>query len=764
MSMKRTSMVRAAAAALAGALVLVGCSEADEVEDVVVPPLAERVSFEDVAMPDELSSTSRSVGSWSTVPESGDLPRIAVTTVRHGRAAEADVGVWQASGESVLAEQAEIAVAGDVASAQVATDGELTAIGGRTVVDGVPQSILFVSTDRTTWEPVELTAEAAAVAATSVAVSSPHVYLLGAGATGRSPRVALVNTTDGTSTVSALPAPADDQEVSLSGLAVAGDRIVAITELGPKGDFAAPQAHVSDDGEQFTTFEIGPDTVDIYGLVLAGDELVATGSLREGGYATPASWSSPDGETWTADVMAPLWEWDPNAWSTAPTDIRFSHATYDPSTGVVSAAVRNDSTGVLAGAVRIDGSWETLAYFGARGVSPSGIALQVGEWTSLLSTYSDGSGAEVRYHRDSDTFEENELVSYDTEPSAVTAIGLGDQVGITAVTSIFISEGNGWRNTTESSFFVYDADDGVTPASWVPDDLPEESLPRFGSNPSGDTHVLMTPRYTDQQFVTNSWLRDGSGTWTPGATIDAATIQLPGVIAGIKGGWLAALQTEHRGSDGHVPRRAEIWESADGLEWTKQEGQFAFPGGQDSIVYDICETPQGPVAVGSMDDPEGKSRATAWHQVDGAWKPAVLADTTSSSMRTCFGTEDGVLLFGSDGDASRSWRSSDLATFTSVDRLDEGLHRATVVEVPGGYAAGGTARTEDYVGPVLWLSADSAEWTWVRLPVSTSSSYAPEVVVAGSDLLVLDQATLQAWRIADIGTILAEEAPEDDAA
>lgn len=71
-----------------------------------------------------------------------------------------------------------------------------------------------------------------------------------------------------------------------------------------------------------------------------------------------------------------------------------------------------------------------------------------------------------------------------------------------------------------------------------------------------------------------------------------------------------------------------------------------------------------------MDDADGKAHATAWRRLVGVWEPSVLADTTSSWLSARVGTENGVMLFDTDGAASKA---SDLFTFASVDTLEEGM-------------------------------------------------------------------------------------------
>ncbi|WP_413452487.1 hypothetical protein AA0Y32_10520 [Georgenia phoenicis] len=741
---------RRAGLLLAVVVLLSGCDGAPEERP---PTLEERVSFEEVAMPEALVSSSRRVSQWSVVPQSGDLPRLAVTTVAHGQAAEADVGVWQATGVTPLSEQSEVAVQGDVASAQVATDGTLTAIAGSTAVDGVPRTYLLTSSDRTTWQAVELGEEAAAIAASHVAVSDGRVYLLGAGATARVPRVAVLDTSTGDTTVTALPAPAEGETLAVSGLAAVEDRVLAVTAVGPSGNFTAPRAHVSEDGS-FETVEMGPDTFAINGVVAAGDTFVATGSVRTAGYTKPASWSSADGRAWSVDDIVSLWEWDPDGWANERADVWFTAPTYDPGSNTVAAAMRNAAS--LRGAVALrdpDGTWDGVMYSTSRGFSPNLKAMQLGDHTALLTTFNGGSAEEIVANLEEVT-SRTELVSYATEPDGFVVANLADGLGLMATTTVHVDGPEWWRITTTSAPYTYSDADGLVASAWGPDGLPEESDPIVATDPHSGRTVLVTDHWSDDQFGTATWSRDDAGTWAQGQTISADSGKLPTALAATEDGWLLALETEHAPS-GALTRRAEIWASPDGAEWTRQEGELTPPEGRGSVVHGICDSALGPVAVGSVDDAEGRSRATAWREVDGAWAPSSLPDTTGSWFGDCVGQDGAVTIFGGDGVVSRSWRSTDLTTFEDLDALDEGLHRSAVVAVTGGWAAGGTARTETYVGPVLWLSADARDWSWVPLPVSTSSGAAPVVAQSGDDLLVLHPGLLRAWRVPDVAGLLA---------
>lgn len=746
---------RGGAITVAALLALAGCSGTDDDGGPPGPlPLEERVSFEEVALPESLRSDSRFVGTWSVTAASGDQPWLAVTTISHGRAAEADVGVWQARGEDSLSEQGEIEVAGDVATAVVASDGTLTAIAGYSVVDGLPRSFLLTSGDRTDWEPVELSPEAGALAVSHVAVSDGRIYLLGGGATGRAPAVAVHDPADGSTTVTPLPEPADGEYVTLAGVAALGERVLVVSRTGP--DVTAPQVHVSDDGGgEFTTVEMGGD-FHISGVVAADEEFVATGAVDTRGYAKPAAWSSADGRSWQVEDIGSLWEWDPNRWVGDRADVSFSAPSYDPSTGVLAAAIVNEAArGVHAAVRESDRAWYAVLYSGALGFDAHGRATQQGDRTVLLTTFNGGSAKEAFWDIGSGESAGTDLVSYEIEPSRMSALPLGSETAVTVQTRAYIpADSGGWRYTSRAALYTYSAEDGLVAATSGPDDLPEEAEPLASTDTTTGRSVLVTAHWTGERFVTRTWVSEEADAWSAGGTLDTAEFQEPTAIVHTEEGWVLAVWAKDGEGGGRAPRRAEIWSSADGVEWAREPGEFALPEGQESVVHDLCDTPSGALAVGTMEDSDGDSRATAWARRGGVWEPTVVVDSPRSFLSGCVRTEDGVLVFGSDGSASRSWEATGSSTFVDVDALAHGLHRADVVMVPGGYAAGGHVRTPEHVGPVLWLSPDARAWDWVPLPVSTSDSGSGEVAVVGEDLLVLHPGVLRAWRVPDVAAVL----------
>ena len=76
--------------------------------------------------------------------------------------------------------------------------------------------------------------------------------------------------------------------------------------------------------------------------------------------------------------------------------------------------------------------------------------------------------------------------------------------------------------------------------------------------------------------------------------------------------------------------------------------------------------------------------------------------------------------------------------------------------MPGGFAATGRLDTSTHAGPVVWLSADGARWSWVPVPTAQPSS-SLTAGADGPDLIVLAGGTniSQAWRIPDTASVIA---------
>lgn len=745
---------------LAGCSSDTGNANADEAQEAVVP-LEERVTFEEVALPEELTSTSRSVGSWSAVAQAGDLPRLAVTRVFHGKANPANVGIWQATGTDLLSEQGEVEVEGDVLSASIASDGQVTAIAGMTVADGKALGYLLTSTDRTTWEQVDLPREVAAVVASEIAVAEGHIHLLGFGATGRVPQLAVYDTADGTSSVTDLPAPSDEDSVSMDGVAAIGQRVVVITETGPAGQDIEPVAHVSTDGGATFTSSAGMGGAgfDIKGIVAAGDEFVAVGSVRTAGFGKPASWSSADGQSWSVDDISSLWEWDPSDWSHLQHDVPFHAPIYDEQSDTVTATMRPGDYAPAAVLRDSDGVWEAWLYTDMGGWTNNAIVTPVGNGFSAVGTINAGSAVERVWPRilepSMDGRAETQLLDYTAEPTRLSVDDLGDRAGMSALTMTYTArDDGGMRRTATPQWYSYTPDGGIVAEEWVPEGLSSDASPVLSADLDSGDVVAASSASGGEKYIGRSWLRQG-GTWVDGATFDAEGYQQPTSVHRTSSGWLISSVV---GDDGLIStdRTAQVEASTDGLAWSTQEVEHPFDDGRESHIRAICESPAGAIAAGYAEDSDGHQWAVAWRQSGEVWEASVIADSGGTWAGSCVATDEGVTVFGADGRLTGSWHSTDGQTFEQLEALDEGHRISGVTEVPGGFAASGSLVTEDYFGPVLWLSPDAETWQWLPLPSTTGSLGHSTVAVAGDDLLVLHDDSLGVWRVPDIASVLAE--------
>lgn len=761
--MRSKKTPRAGTAATAAALLmLAGCSggagsaDAEDTAEAVAP-LEERVTFEEVTLPEELTSTSRGAGSWSTVAQAGDLPRLAVTRVFHGKANPADIGIWQATGDDALSEQGEVEIAGDVRGTSVASDGELTAIAGRTVIDGKSHGYLLTSTDRTTWEQVDLPEDVAAGNANEIAVAEGRIYLLGSGATGRAPRLAVYDTADATSSVTDLPAPGEGEMVSLSGVAAQGQHVVVITEVGPTGEDVEPVAHVSTDGgATFTGEGMGGADFDINGVTVAGGDLVAVGSVRSGAYKKPSAWSSSDGVRWsTDDISSSLWEWDPMEWAGASSDVAFFAPVNDPGATSLTATIVHEAHAVVGIATRSeDGTWTPELYATPQGANPTAVAVKTESTVRAVSTSNYGSAHEQAWELESYDDSVTPLVDYATEAHALETVDLGDGVGLnTRLQRFAVDEDAGtYSQWTETEAFSYTPGSGLVKDEWGPEDAVAGAA---ASDPDTGRALLAGGGRVDGAFPIDFWLRDEAGEWSKTARIAETDFQQASTVVRTAEGWLVGgYQAQTAYSD--QARLARVWVSSDGVTWEAQEVSQPFPDGRASRIHSFCDTSTGMLAVGQALDERGESRAVSWSEVDGVWQETFIDDANGTWVDSCAAMEDGVVVVGGDGLGSTSWKSTDGQTFEKLETLEDGQRRLDMVEVPGGFAAGGALLSEEYYGPVVWLSPDAENWRWLPLPTTSGAIDSSSVTLAGDDLLVLHDASLGVWRVPDIASVFAE--------
>ena len=214
-----------------------------------------------------------------------------------------------------------------------------------------------------------------------------------------------------------------------------------------------------------------------------------------------------------------------------------------------------------------------------------------------------------------------------------------------------------------------------------------------------------------------------------------------------------------------------IWTSGDGVTWTRAEGDFA-DGDRSSTIGRMCADPTGrPVAVGWLYLTGDIPSAATWTVQDGRWRRTILP--TGADSRAWFDSCDTVggrlVVEGNlDGD-DRQWTIDAAGAFrpiagpvvidgavTATQDHDDPFELDIRTAVPGGYVALGRIDSAVHVGPVLWLSVDGANWSWVPVPAPQPNA-SVLASAADSDLIVLARSTnsSQAWRIPDIASVIA---------
>ena len=210
------------------------------------------------------------------------------------------------------------------------------------------------------------------------------------------------------------------------------------------------------------------------------------------------------------------------------------------------------------------------------------------------------------------------------------------------------------------------------------------------------------------------------------------------------------------GDDG--TRRAEVWTSTDGLDWTKAPVSRALDGADMSHVIEVDD---GFVAMGT--GPKG--RIVAWHSPDGlTWERSKVERAGKKRMDgQVVGVTDGPgglvalgIFIGQDRGAHRLWHSTDGQIWSAVDGPDEIIPGLGVVpgielffslaSVPDGYWLVGRGGGVGGVSAV-WRSRDGRSWkplkemTWlVDAAVNEDGTIA---AISSKDIRVTDD--LENW-------------------
>ncbi len=225
--------------------------------------------------------------------------------------------------------------------------------------------------------------------------------------------------------------------------------------------------------------------------------------------------------------------------------------------------------------------------------------------------------------------------------------------------------------------------------------------------------------------------------------------------------WVA-YGTFRENSELSTPLHGLIWTSADGASWTRGAGDFG-SGPFESSVTGVCALPDGDlIGVGWIEQSAGEFRTAVWKSDGPTWTRLDIGDLGSRSgfADSCATGEDGVILGATVGGRSTLLSSTDGSTWDEVFRAERGVTVGTPVAVTGGFVASGSVDSQDFSGPVVWLSKTGAEWAPVSI-ASYRNGSTEEVAAWGDDLIVTMSGVIGSpvSLIRDIESVIANQAP-----
>ena len=337
---------------------------------------------------------------------------------------------------------------------------------------------------------------------------------------------------------------------------------------------------------------------------------------------------------------------------------------------------------------------------------------------------------------------------------------------------LFLPFGDGGFRTINEPTTVGLAADALTVRSWDPPEAADAEDVAIGVD--GTAEVVLSSRMADddETHPITGWFRAAPDqSWQPVTGFGAEAFERLGDISHLGGRWL--LRGSRSGDTGGTPQ-AMLWTSADGIAWSRADGDFA-DGDRSSGIAEVCLDPAGhAVAVGWIRLTESLPTAAAWTEQDGRWRRSTLptGPDIRSSFASCSTTGGQLVVSGDlDGDPGR-WTLDAMGAPQSthppvVDAPDRPRGDSTdpyalddIGTVSGASFATGRLDTGEYTGPVLWLSADGARWTWVPVPAADPDA-SLLAAADGNDLIVLSSAAndSRAWRIPDLASVIASIPP-----
>lgn len=705
-------------------LCLVGCT--DDSPDPDTEPRDQRVDgvtaewtrteMSAKALPDGVF-----VSMSDALPPVGDLPMIfSGSTAEPGEPAAATIWARPQQGEPAP----QVWDLGGGSSASVlATDGTTTYAAGYVRADGRSRPFAQSSSDRRTWTPVDLPEE---VTDRDLGLGSMVVGPRGAAlafGVDADDQPAVVDLTAGD--VVDLPAAGRGEVTGISAAAQRGKEIVVLGEIARAGR-TSTFGYLSTDGGQTWTRTTGPGGAQpvVSDVVPVRGGFVATGSTLRGTNRAAAAWSSDNGRSWCPEPMPPLRDYVPG-WDTAI-------MTATAADGEVFAAVQDDEKLFAEILVRTaSGEWRVRGATGAwlsPGTAGVGSTIEVTESGSVIVARDwngrvqfgllDGSGS---WSPVGPTFGAGSPV----ERWDSVAL-LGDRpVLVGARQQVTTESDGGWTSTSQLGRFAVTGE-SVRPVGWEPQET--KGLSGLGSAtddrgasvqlgerifPSDD------PAESDESDVVG-WYQgaDDSG-WTPVKGLAGPRTEFLGDVTFLDGIWVA-VGTDRASFTTSDHSFAAVWTSADGRTWRRADGDFDAMPDRDSGLNDVCRLPDGDLlAVGSIEDPARGAAPLAFRFSNGSWEQADLSSLSNeiTNLVDCAGVGGLTLVQGIDqAGQQRIAGTADGSAFEEVTVGGEDDYVGTFVAIDGGFVAGGFEAEGDLSRPVVWLSADGADWASVEVP------------------------------------------------
>ncbi|MGI8807468.1 MAG: hypothetical protein ACR2KK_06445 [Acidimicrobiales bacterium] len=284
---------------------------------------------------------------------------------------------------------------------------------------------------------------------------------------------------------------------------------------------------------------------------------------------------------------------------------------------------------------------------------------------------------------------------------------------------------------------------------WTPVELPggsQSSAFGLGRLPGGRVVVVGRVREGLRSRAA-VWLVDGDAV-TPVAGGDAfagdgdGNVAMYSVAAGPVG--LVAIGVhEEEGQD----QEAAAWSSPDGSTWERVADADAFAADGEASVSEVTATPEGIVAVGSVQRGSDTDGA-AWFSVDGrTWAPALGPDfggPGAQGLNDVVSTPTDLVAVGSRFDGRfqvpTMWRSPDGRSWSpgagDFELVDLGSDTyGTVVSEVVATTAGLVATGGGPIANRVWSSADGDHWSDVALPPNArdASGFNLGILAAGGD-------------------------------